>query len=307
LQAREGPEGLPAVEVPELRHHRYPLGTQAPAGDMRVELEQAVTILKMLLEGMSIRACSRIVGIKPDTICDLVLHVGQNCEQFLESTVKNVAAKTIQLDEQWQFVYAKQKTVNAHNIAGEVGDSWSWFAIDADSKLILAHIVGKRDDATCSTFLTRLTNATTGRCQVTTDGWSAYTHSVPMHFGSRVDFAQLIKTYKSTQEVTRYSPAAISSIEKVPRYGSPDEALISTSYVERFNLSTRMHVRRFTRLTNAHSKSLDHHAAMVALSIAFYNFGRKHETLDGQTPAMAAGLTDHVWTIRELLENAKLA
>jgi IS1 family transposase len=272
---------------------------------MRIELEQAVTILKMLLEGMSIRACSRIVGIKPDTICDLVLHVGQNCETFLESTVRNVEAKTIQLDEQWQFVYAKQKTVLAHNIAGDVGDSWSWFAIDANSKLILAHVVGKRDDASCATFLTRLNNATIGRCQITSDGWGGYTHAVPMAFGSRCDFAQLVKHYKSQQEETRYSPAKITSIEKVPRFGSPDKALISTSFVERFNLSVRMHCRRYTRLTNGHSKSLDHHAAMTALFVAFYNFCRKHETLKGQTPAMAAGLTDHAWTIRELLENAK--
>jgi transposase-like protein/IS1 family transposase len=275
-----------------------------PLGDMRIDLDRAVSILNMLLEGMSIRACERITGVKADTICDLVLHVGQNCERFLERTVQNIEAKVIQLDEQWQFVYAKQKTVAANNIAGDVGDSWSWFAIDADTKLILAHTIGKRDDAACSAFLTRLTNATRGRCQVTSDGFSAYTHAVPVAFGSRVDFAQLIKRYKATQEVTRYSPAKIDSIEKVVRFGNPDEALISTSYSERFNLSVRMHVRRFTRLTNAHSKSIDHHAAMVAIFVAYYNFARKHESCgDGkQTPAMVAGLTDHVFTIRELLE-----
>ena len=172
--------------------------------------------------------------------------------------------------------------------------------------MILTHTVGKRDDTACDAFLTRLNNATTGRTQVTSDGLACYTHGVPMHMGSRVDFAQLIKTYKSTQEVTRYSPAAISSIEKVPRFGNPDESKISTSYIERFNLSVRMQVRRFTRLTNAHSKSLDHHAAMVALFVAFYNFCRKHESCgDGkQTPAMAAGLTDHVWKLAELLKAA---
>jgi len=277
-----------------------------PLGDMRIDLVKAVSILNMLLEGMAIRACERITGVSADTICDLVLHVGQNCERFLEATVQNVAAKVIQMDEQWQFVYAKNKTVLANNIEGDVGDSWAWYAIDADTKLILAHTVGKRDDAACATFLTRLTNATVGRCQVTSDGYAAYTHAVPMHFGSRVDFAQLIKHYKATQETTRYSPAKIDSIEKVVRFGNPDQDLISTSYSERFNLSVRMHNRRFTRLTNAHSKSIDHHAAMVAIFVAFYNFARKHESCgDGkQTPAMVAGLADHVWTIRELLEAA---
>jgi transposase-like protein/IS1 family transposase len=277
---------------------------ERPLGDMRIDFDKAVTILRMLLEGMAIRACSRITGVKPNTICDLVLHVGQNCEQFLEAAIHHVAAKAIQLDELWQFVYAKEKTVLARKLTGDVGDSWTWLAIDADSKLILAHAVGKRDEIMCSTLLTRLNNATTGRTQVTSDGLSCYTHAVPMHLGSRVDFAQLIKTYKSTQEVTRYSPAAISSIEKVPRFGNPDEKLISTSYIERFNLSVRMHVRRFTRLTNAHSKKIDHHAAMVALFVAYYNFCRKHETLEGRTPAMAAGLTVHSWTIMALLQAA---
>jgi IS1 family transposase/transposase-like protein len=275
-----------------------------PLGDMRIDLDTACMILKMLLEGMSIRACSRITGTKANTICDLVLQVGQNCDEFLERTIQNVSAKLIQLDEQWQFVYAKQKTVTAHNIAGDVGDSWTWCAIDAETKLILSHVVGNRDDATCSTFLRRLNGATTGRCQITSDGWGSYTHGVPMTIGSRCDFAQLVKHYKSQQEVTRYSPAAISSIEKVPRFGNPDEDQISTSYIERFNLSTRMHVRRFTRLTNAHSKRLAHHTAMVALWVAYYNFCRKHETLGGKTPAMAAKLTDRAFMILELLTHA---
>lgn len=158
--------------------------------------------------------------------------------------------------------------------------------------------------ATCSTFLTRLNNATTGRTQVTSDGYGTYTHGVPMHLGSRVDFAQLVKHYKSSQAETRYSPATIDSIEKVVRFGSPDESKISTSYVERFNLSVRMHNRRMTRLTNAHSKSRPHHAAMMALFVAYYNFCRKHETLKGKTPAMAAGLTDRVWALADLLRSA---
>lgn len=277
-----------------------------PLGDMRIDEDKAEMILRMLLEGMSIRACERMTGVAHKTICDLVLHVGRNCDSFLESTVHGVAAKFVELDEIWGFVHCKQKQADAKHLTCGEGDSWTWFAIDADTKLILSHSVGKRDEATCDTFLTRLNNATTGQVQVTSDGLGTYTHAVPIHLGSRVDFAQLIKSYKSSQEVTRYSPAAITGIEKVVRFGSPDESRISTSYSERFNLSVRMHVRRFTRLTNAHSKTVDHHAAMTALFTAFYNFCRRHESCDKgkQTPAMAAGLTDHVWTIWELLAAA---
>lgn len=273
-----------------------------PLGDMRLDQHKAEMILRLLLEGISIRACERMTGVKADTICDLVLYVGQQCDAFLSSAVKGVAATEIQLDEIWGFVYAKDKTVKYKGIVGEgFGDSWTWFAIDADSKLILSHAVGLRDEPTCHRFLNRLNNATTGRAQVTSDGLALYTHNVPIHLGSRIDFAQLIKTYKSAQAETRYSPATIEGIEKVPRFGNPDEDKISTSYSERFNLSVRMHVRRFTRLTNAHSKSAAHHAAMVGLFTAFYNFCRKHETLGKASPAMAAGLTDRVWSVGDLL------
>lgn len=274
---------------------------ERPLGNMRIDEDKALTILGMLLEGMSIRACERITGVIHRTICNLVLHVGQNCDTFLEATIRNVAAKFIELDEIWGFVFCKDKNAKAKLLAEWAGDSWTWFAIDADTKLILSYAVGKRDESTGSKFLTRLNNATTGRTQVTSDGLAVYTHGVPMHLGSRCSFAQLIKSYSSSQSETRYSPATITGIEKVVRFGSPDEARISTSYSERFNLSVRMHVRRFTRLTNAHSKTVDHHAAMVALFTAWYNFGRKHETLKGKTPAMTAGLADHVWTLAELL------
>jgi transposase-like protein/IS1 family transposase len=272
-----------------------------PLGDMRIDLDDAVTVLRMLLEGMSIRACERMTGMNRDTICDLVLNVGQSCDQFLATQVRNVQSAAIEMDEIWSFVLAKDKTAKFKNLGEGTGDSWTWFAIDADSKMILSHAVGLRDEPTCRRFLTRLNNATTGQVQVTSDGLALYTHNVPMHLGSRVDFAQLIKTYKTSQAETRYSPATITGIEKTPRFGTPDEDRISTSYSERFNLSVRMHVRRFTRLTNAHSKSAEHHAAMVALFTAYYNFCRKHETLGKATPAMASELTDRVWSVRELL------
>jgi len=284
------------VTVTRPNYHR-------PLGDMRIDLDDACRVLAMLLEGMSVRACERITGIKRDTICDLVLQVGQNCERFLLDTVKNVQAKFIEIDEQWGFVGCKARTAAAMNRGPEVGDAWAWFAIDADTKMILSHVVGQRDEETCVRFLTQLNNATVGRTQVTSDGLTVYARNVPFCLGSRVDFAQLVKNYSSSQTETRYSPAQIISAEKVARFGNPDPDRISTSYAERFNLSVRMHVRRMTRLTNAHSKSRDHHAAMISLFVAYYNFCRKHETLKKATPAMAAGLTTSVLTIADLLYN----
>lgn len=278
---------------------------QRPLGDMRIEMKQAVTILKMLLEGMSIRACERLTGVKRDTICDLILVAGENCERFLQTAIKDVEAKTIELDEMWGFVRCKNKTKEAKKLTDDCGDSWSWLAIEASTKLILSYAVGQRDEYTCNQFLTKLNNATTGRCQVTSDGLRLYTLAVPFTMGDRIDFAQLVKTYSSSQAETRYSPATISGIEKTVRFGSPDEDKISTSYSERLNLSVRMHVRRFTRLTNAHSKSGRHHAAMMSLFVAWYNFCRPHMTLGKKTtPAMASGLTGTAWTIEALLESA---
>jgi len=173
--------------------------------------------------------------------------------------------------------------------------------------LILAHKVGQRDNSTCCALLEKLYEATGSRFQLTTDGLRAYTLNVPFVFGSRVDFAQLIKVYASTQEETCYSPAKIISAEKHTIFGHPDESRICTSHIERMNLTVHMTLRRFTRLTNAHSKSLKHHAAMQAIFMAYYNFARKHETLKGNSPAMASGLTDHVWTVKELLQNAAIA
>lgn len=182
---------------------------------------------------------------------------------------------------------------------------WTWLAIDADTKMILSHTVGQRDMPTCERFLSRLNAATTGRCQVTSDGLGLYSNSVPFHLGARVDFAQLVKTYSAAQAETRYSPATITGIDKTVRFGNPDESRISTSYCERLNLSVRMHLRRFTRLTNAHSKRAQHHAAMIALFVAWYNFCRPNMALGkGTSPAMAAGLANNLWNVETLLKAA---
>jgi len=271
-----------------------------PLGDMRTDLDKAAMVLNMLLEGMSIRGASRITGMKPDTICDLIVLVGENCDRFLKEYVRDVHPTAVELDEIWDFIGCKAKTAEAKGFHDERGDSWTWLAIDADTKMILSYAIGKRDEVTGQQFLNRLRDATTGRFQVTSDGLATYRYTVPLTFGTRVDFAQLVKSYAATQDVTRYSPAKITGIEKTIRFGNPDEDRISTSYSERLNLSVRMHVRRFTRLTNAHSKSVRHHEAMVALFAAWYCLCRKHESI-GMTPAMSSGLADHRWSIQELL------
>ena len=175
---------------------------ERPLGDMRIPMDKAVQILSMLLEDMSIRACERLTGVKRDTICDLIVHVGENCDRYLEANVRSVESKEIQLDEIWDFVACKNRTKAKDKSKGdEVGDVWTWLAIDANSKFVLSHHVGDRGEQSCTAFLTRLNNATTGRCQVTSDGHKTYTYGVPLAMGSRVDFAQLIKSY------TKYSCA----------------------------------------------------------------------------------------------------
>jgi IS1 family transposase len=268
---------------------------------MRISMRQATTALGMLLEGMSIRAVERLTGLDQNTIGNLILTVGDNCQHLLDTAIRNVPTEDVQVDELWSFIGCKEKNLAKRRHSEGWGDSWTFVGIDRNTKLVLAHRVGQRDNETCLAFLKQLNRATTGRFQVSTDGLNTYTHNVPFVLGSRVDFAQLVKTYASQQETTRYSPAKITGAEKTPRFGNPEWDRICTSHVERFNLTMRMQCRRFTRLTNAHSKSSKHHAAMQAIFIAWYNFCRKHQTLKGQTPAMAAGLTDSAWTIQQLL------
>jgi IS1 family transposase/transposase-like protein len=277
-----------------------------PIGDMRISIKAATAALNMILEGLSIRSTERITGVHRDTLCDLVLTVGENCQALLDARIQAVEAKDVQVDEIWSFVGLKEKTRIARGYGEEFGDSWTFIAVDRNTKLVLAHKVGARDDFTCREFLQQLNRATAGRFQLSTDGLNAYTLNVPFTFGSRVDFGQLIKTFQANPTTVRYSPAKISGCEKKPIFGDPKPEKICTSHIERLNLTLRMNLRRFTRLTNAHSKKLKHHVAMQALLFAWYNFCRKHMTIK-TTPAVASGLTERAWTIRELLEEAAVA
>lgn len=279
-----------------------------PLGDMRISMKQATMALGMLLEGLSIRATARLTGMDAGTICDLIVLVGENCQRLLESKVKNVAVEDVQIDEIWSFVGMKERTRVLRKRSAEFGDSWTFIGIERNTKLILAHHVGQRDANTCWAFLLKLKGAVSNtRFQLTSDGLSHYRNNVPFAFGMQVDFSVLIKSYQSTQETTRYSPAKIQSIEKLPMFGDCDEDRICTSHIERFNLTMRMNNRRFTRLTNGHSKSVRHHAAMQALFVAWYNFCRKHEALRGKTPAMASGLTLEAHSLTWLISSSAQA
>ncbi|MEM6331426.1 MAG: IS1 family transposase [Planctomycetota bacterium] len=275
-----------------------------PLGALRISMRQATTALGMMLEGMSLRAINRLTGIDRETLGELILTVGENCQALLDS-LEGIEASDVEADEIWSFVGLKEKRRIDRNRSEELGDSWCWIAVEANTKLVLAHHVGDRDSRSCWSFLTRLRRATAGRFQLSSDGLAAYRMTVPFVFRGSVDFTQLVKQYASTHVTTRYSPATIIGAEKHSRMGGPDLEKTCTSHVKRLNLSLRMHLRRFTRLTNGHSKSLDHHKAMLAIFFAWYNFARVNTGLEGkQTPAIATGLTTKAWSLRELLENA---
>jgi IS1 family transposase/transposase-like protein len=272
----------------------------APAyGNLRITDREAATVLGMLLEGMSIRACERLSGVCRNTIGDLILRVGQQCERFLSRAIVDVKVEDIQCDEIWSFVGKKERT-KALQGDPEHGDSWTFIAIERNTKLVLAYHIGARHNAEALRFLRKLNNATTGHFQITTDGLGSYTHNVPFTFGNRCDFGQLVKNFRQLQSTIRYSPAKIIASEKKAVYGAPDMSRVCTSHIERFNLTMRMQLRRFTRLTNGFSKSAEHHEAMQGIFFVWYNWCRKHETIK-QTPAMASGLAEKQWTILELL------
>ncbi len=276
----------------------------------RLSLERRAQIIGLLVEGNSLRSTSRIAGVSINTVTKLLLDVGEACTAYQDRVLVNLPCKKLQADEIWSFVYAKAKNV-PEQYDGEFGygDVWTWTAICADTKLIPAWMLGTRDGEAATAFMMDLASRMAGRVQLTTDGHKAYLVAVETAFGEAVDYSQLIKIYGAAQEQrdTRYSPAACLGIEKNIISGRPKAKDISTSYVERQNLTMRMSMRRFTRLTNAFSKKIENHAAAVALHFMYYNFARPHTALRNpypRTPALAAGVADRVWT---LIDIARLA
>jgi len=274
----------------------------------RLSIERRAQILGMLVEGNSLRATSRMAGCSINTVSKLLLDVGEACAAYQDETLRDLPCKRIQADEIWSFVYAKAKNV-PEDRKGErgIGDVWTWTAIDADTKLVPSWLVGERKLDDCWTFLADLRDRMAGRIQLSTDAHQSYRSTVGLVFGAKdIDWAQLVKQYNATHRGEgRYSPPVCVGAEKHRRLGDPDPDHISTSYVERQNLTMRMGMRRFTRLTNGFSKKLDNHIAAVAIHFMHYNFARPHKTLANpypRTPAMAAGVDDHIWTPAEIVE-----
>ncbi len=275
-----------------------------PLGRMRVPLDRAVMCLRMLLEGNSIRSVERLTGTHRDTIVDLVTLIGQRCQWFLEDTIHKLPADEVQADEIWGYIACKNKTKEKRGYGEDVGDAYCFTAIERHTKLLLAWHLGKRTVTNTRRFARKLKNATSGRFHLTTDGFRPYREAMTSALGGRIDFALLVKIFmpvKGNQASVRYSPGCIASVEKRTISGNPDPKRTCTSHAERHNLTIRTQVRRMTRLTNAFSKKWENHEAALGLFFAYYNFCRVHSTIK-KTPAMEAGLTDHVWSVQELLE-----
>ena len=258
-------------------------------------------ILTMLVEGNSMRATARTARVSLNTVAKLLVDAGNACAAHHEETVQNVKARRVQVDEIWSFCYAKARNVErAKSAPGFAGDVWTWTALDSDSKMILAYEVGDRSGWTAMAFLDNLKERLANRVQLTSDGHRVYVEAVEAVFAGDVDYAQLVKLYGQsegeTQTEKRYSPGECIGTKRKRRAGNPDMSKVSTSHVERHNLTMRMSMRRFTRLTNAFSKRIEKHVAMLALYFTYYNFCRIHKSLR-TSPAMAAGVTD---TLRDV-------
>ncbi|HEY1474584.1 MAG TPA: IS1 family transposase [Pseudolabrys sp.] len=269
----------------------------------KLDREARARILHLLCEGSSIRAVTRLTGASKNTIAKLAVDVGRACAAYHDQHVRNLKSRRIQMDEIWSFVYSKQDNVKrAKNAPEDAGDAWTWTAIDADSKLLVSWLVGDRTINSALRFVDDLKSRLSTRVQLTSDGHRAYLQAVDTVFGDDVDYAMLHKIYGSEPRgERRYSPAVCIGAQKRKITGKPDAKHISTSYAERANLTMRMHMRRFTRLTNAFSKKVENHVAAVALHTMFYNFVRVHQTLK-ISPAMAAGVTDRLWKISDIVK-----
>jgi IS1 family transposase len=265
-------------------------------------LAKRVQILSMLVEGSSMRSISRVADVSINTVSKLLAEAGEACIAHHDETVRKVKAKRVQCDEIWSFCYAKKKNVPTAKAAPEeAGDLWTWTALDADNKLIVSYWVGNRDAETAKDIMQDVADRLANRVQLTTDALKSYLDAVEDAFGGDIDYAKLVKLYgETTAGAGRYSPAICTGTMKERMMGAPDPVHISTSYVERQNLSMRMSMRRFTRLTNAFSKKLESHEHAIALYFTFYNFVRMHKTLKC-SPAMAAGLTGKLWEMTDIV------
>ncbi|MGI8605370.1 MAG: IS1 family transposase [Verrucomicrobiales bacterium] len=268
----------------------------------KLSTEERTRVVAALVEGNSLRAITRMTGVHRTTIMKLLVDLGTVCWSYQEKAFRNLRCRRIQCDEIWSFVYAKEKNCTAELKENGAGDCWTWVALDADTKLVPCWLVGRRDAGTAYHFIHDLKDRLANRVQLTTDGHKAYVSAVEDAFGADIDYSMLIKIYGNASEgpEVRYSPAQCMGAKKTVIAGEPDFKQVSTSFVERQNLTMRMQMRRFTRLTNAFSKKIENHEHNLALHYMFYNFGRIHQTLR-ITPAMAAGVSDHVWSVEEIL------
>ncbi len=277
-----------------------------PLGSMYLAEDKALMCLNLLCEGMSIRAIERITGVHRDTVIDLLVTVGDKCEKLMAEKFVNLPVSNVQADEIWAFVGMKEKTKNRQGLEDDeqLGDAYTFTAIDRDTKLILCWHLGRRTAEDTEIFVENLYWATGTHFQLTTDGFGAYPDAVSYSLGTRVDYGQVIKMFGVAEgDERRYSPAECIGIKKKAVIGRPDFKQMTTAHVERQNLTIRMHTRRLTRLTNAFSKKWENLKAALALHFAFYNFCRIHSTIKC-TPAMEAGVTKSVWSLKDLLKAA---
>lgn len=277
---------------------------EKPLGEMRLPIEKAVQCIKLLMEGCSVRSTERVTGVNRDTICGLILTAGEKVQSLLDKRIVNMQVKDVEMDEIWGFVQMKEKTrIRRHpeNSRGR-GDCWCYIAFESNTKLVLTWHVAKRNPEGTEEFLSKLRTKVQDGFQLSSDAYKDYSQRVYRTFRFSVNYGQIIKTYGrgAEEDNRRYSPPTILSIDKKVIIGEPDEGRICTSYIERNNLSIRTFVRRMTRLTNGFSKKWENHEAALALYFAYFNFCWKHSTLK-TTPAVASGLTDHQWTVEELL------
>ena len=273
-------------------------------------LEKRVDVVRHLVEGMSVRGTERLTGVSIPTVLSTILRMGEGCDRLHNKLVRDLDIVELELDEQWSYIAKKQKNVDETKDPAEFGDSYTYIALARTKKLIVSYRVGKRDEADTKAFIADMRARLVTIPQLSTDGWQSYPVAVGQSFGGSVDHAVINKNYKGGAgrgrrdgEFDKYAPAAVDFVTKSVAHGAPNLDRASTSHVERFNLTTRMHIRRFLRRGNAFSKKIKHHTAAVSLHVAWYNFCRVHESLR-ITPAMEAGITDHVWSVEELVTRA---